>query len=412
MEHLLAPTDPQVTPSIDSSLERESERVTAKPKKSEAAGLFVKKAAPRSAQPVGTSVSTTPPPAVINGSAASHVREAEEEGGSRAKDDLHSSTSTIPSEDRVSHKRPAPDSSSTPEDGPPPAKKGKVRKYPPGDRPIWARLREDNPLCHLQAPHANGAPPPPSSTTKPSSSRTTSSKQRPFNPGSNGAASATGTNGTPVGVRASQPTPTTTTTESGGGGAELEPWQRDPPLDGDLIRARKVLGEWEKSFRWTTPYPDLLKQVQDWLWVQLAGLEDVDTAAGGGAIEIEAKIGQVVSRGGKAGPEGDRVKLPVLNLCVLEPGWNGGVRFESEMAEVCYRPSLLTLRACDADVNGVCVARTPRAQHLPQQYHPVVSAPRPQQNDVRASEGDGFFPALVCGGFRGVASGFQETGRG
>lgn len=56
---------------------------------------------------------------------------------------------------------------------------------------------------------------------------------------------------------------------------ERPPWLHNPPLDMDLIGAREALGPWEKSMKWNTPYPDMLRVVQDWLWQNLEQLGDI-----------------------------------------------------------------------------------------------------------------------------------------
>jgi hypothetical protein len=50
------------------------------------------------------------------------------------------------------------------------------------------------------------------------------------------------------------------------------------------------MGKWEKTFRWNTPYPDLLMVVQNWLSRQLEELRDVGMDAREGTVEIEARV--------------------------------------------------------------------------------------------------------------------------
>jgi len=106
------------------------------------------------------------------------------------------------------------------------------------------------------------------------------------------------------------------------------PWELDPPLDHDLIAARSALGEWEKTFKWNTPYPDMLRSLQDWLCRKLAENAEVGNNAATGAIEIEAKIGTLSEEA-----TGDRVRLPVSTIGLIHPNANKHYRFESRMGE-------------------------------------------------------------------------------
>ena len=112
-----------------------------------------------------------------------------------------------------------------------------------------------------------------------------------------------------------------------------EPWNYDPPLDMDLIEATKVLGKWEKTFRWNTPYPDILKAVQDWLWQNLDQLGDVGTDAKEGTVEIEAKIGWLIDNN-----TDERLRLPVATMCVIQPDQGNRYSFRSEMKLVSHAP--------------------------------------------------------------------------
>lgn len=107
------------------------------------------------------------------------------------------------------------------------------------------------------------------------------------------------------------------------------PWLNPVPFDLDLIRARNLLGPWEKSCKWNTPYPDLLRAVQDWLFNMLLQHKDIGQDPSTGAIEIEAKIGTLLSQ-----KTSEKAKLPVRNMTVLDPSVNRDYRFESEMDQV------------------------------------------------------------------------------
>jgi hypothetical protein len=100
----------------------------------------------------------------------------------------------------------------------------------------------------------------------------------------------------------------------------------------DLIEARSVLGPWEKTFRWNTPYPDMLKVVQDWLWQNLDQLGDVGSDPREGQVEIEAKIGTLIDNNTDT-----RLKLPVATMCVIQPDLHSNrYSFRSEMREVSH----------------------------------------------------------------------------
>ncbi len=138
-------------------------------------------------------------------------------------------------------KRPAPEPAQEP-----PAKRKMARKYT--TRPPWAVLSRHNPRYQQAGGQPNG--------------RTASPPQQQPHQLTNGASAGSG----------------------------LQPWQREVPLDDDLVRVRSIMGKWEKTFRWNTPYPDMLKAVQDWLYVQLSELQDVGMDPMEGTIEIEARV--------------------------------------------------------------------------------------------------------------------------
>lgn len=139
-----------------------------------------------------------------------------------------------------------------------------------------------------------------------------------------------------------------------------DPWLYDPPLDMDLIQARSVLGQWEKTMRWNTPYPDILKLVQDWLYQQLLSLGDVGTNPQEGQVEIEAKIGYLINSA-----TDQRIQLPVYNMCVVKPGAHD-YSFRSEM-------QLEDHKHLNDYLNAV-IKRTLTPGRVPMTYsHPVVT---------------------------------------
>ena len=109
------------------------------------------------------------------------------------------------------------------------------------------------------------------------------------------------------------------------------PWLLDPPLDHDLIHARRIFQKWEKSIKWNTPYPDILRGLQDWLFMELDQLGDVGTDPREGTIEIEAKFGEIKR-------DGDRYSLPVVNAAIIHPQAYSkfDLHFESNMSVVSH----------------------------------------------------------------------------
>ena len=103
----------------------------------------------------------------------------------------------------------------------------------------------------------------------------------------------------------------------------------EPAIDLDLAHARAILGPWEKTFKWNTPVPSLLKAVQDWLWRHLAAHSDIGNDPRTGVIEIEAKIGTLIRSG-----EHDRAPSQYVNTGVIHENYNKQYRFESRMEEV------------------------------------------------------------------------------
>ena len=126
--------------------------------------------------------------------------------------------------------------------------------------------------------------------------------------------------------------------QANGTAVSLPPWRQDPPLDGDLIHARSILGQWEKSFKWNTPIPSMVAATQDWLFSNLEACADIGNDPREGAIEIEAKIGTLVNQGG----DGTRCSLPVMSATVIHPAANRNYRFESQMETVSLTNTALS----------------------------------------------------------------------
>lgn len=188
-----------------------------------------------------------------------------------------------------------------------PVKIERRRKYT--ERPIWARLSPHNPRYYdgvngmaasqrgQQQMKGQVAPPRPQQS-QPNGAHPTRPMPQP--------------NGQPVQVD----------------GHDDQPWLQNPPLDQDLIAARRILGGWEKTFRWNTPMPSMLREVQKWLYQTLLLNQDVGHDPLEGTIEIEAKIGTLVNT-----ETGQRIALPVTSATVLAEKFPR-LGFESQMEEV------------------------------------------------------------------------------
>lgn len=111
-----------------------------------------------------------------------------------------------------------------------------------------------------------------------------------------------------------------------------KPWHQEPPLDEDLIHTRSLLGPWEKTFKWNTPVPDMLKGLQDWFWLKFQELQDVGTDSREGTIEIEARLGHLVN------PDtGARAMLPIKTAAIIREEANHLYAFHSAMDMACHR---------------------------------------------------------------------------
>ena len=218
-----------------------------------------------------------------------------------------------PSESRMSQKRAAVEAPAQQ----PPLKQQKMapsRKYT--QRPSWAQLSKHNPKFGQQNAMANGARRQnvQSQRSEPQAPQVT---QQQNGPQANGQLAI---NDVELDGR--------------------DPWTYPKPLDMDLIEASQVLGKWEKTFRWNTPYPDMLREVQNWLFAHLDQLGDAGTDPREGTIEIEAKIGTLLI----AGSDDERCNLPVGSMAIIRPEANGRYHFESQMTPV--RLHCASVEAC------------------------------------------------------------------
>ncbi|KAK0946989.1 hypothetical protein LTR29_001572 [Friedmanniomyces endolithicus] len=222
--------------------------------------------------------------------------------------------------DQQSHKRPAEHQPAAE----PPAKRGKARKYT--ERPVWARLHPRNPAYSVEENGVKGGSAGRSLGQVPTRQQQIHSGL-PAKP--NGVApghppqhqhAPPQSNGKRLSRRDYLPE----------GSDPDKPWSDSIPLDRDLLRTKYCLGleKWERSIRWTAPMPEMLKQVIDWLYVQLNNIQDVPDSPEEIEVEIEAKIGKIVNVG-----NGERIMMPITSPTILNQMWATGdnIRFESQM---------------------------------------------------------------------------------
>lgn len=107
--------------------------------------------------------------------------------------------------------------------------------------------------------------------------------------------------------------------------------QVDPvsSIDHDLLKARQILGSWERCICRDPPAPGLLIAVSHWLAQRLNELREVGNDPREGSVEIEAKIGTIVDIN-----TGQRLKMPVESPVVISESFNKNLRFESQMSEM------------------------------------------------------------------------------
>ncbi|KAK5126544.1 hypothetical protein LTR85_009478 [Meristemomyces frigidus] len=314
MNHLLTPATS--VGSMDGA--GDGAPLQAKQRKQQESSIFMKP----SPKPKKPAVAPAPPPSELRStpedrSGAADTLAVAQAGQQRAHNDAPAEkVLKEPSVPAFAHapeskKRPAESQPPTEE---PPAKRGKTRKYI--ERPIWARLTKTNPNYNEQ----NGV-----NGVAQSRPQQAPRQQQPSRP-----------NGVPVGATASAPQhqqlPSQTNghlpPQPAGGNGEAQPWLQNPPLDNDLIEARQIFGQWEKSIRWQQPHLDMQNAVSDWLYTQMSTLKEASNPAEC-VVEIEAKIGRIMARNGEG-----RIKFPVKSASVLDEAWvKREARFESQMEE-------------------------------------------------------------------------------
>lgn len=206
----------------------------------------------------------------------------------------------------------------------PPSKREKKRKYT--QRPIWATLARTNPNYDGTNGNNGQTGRPPQRQQQQQQQQQQQRQQARATP-------------QPPPMQQPRQQPNGAAHSNGAPAHSSEPWLQQQPLDMDLAHARSILGPWEKTFKWNTPLPALLRVVQDWLWQNLEANSDVGNDPQTGVIEIEAKIGTLIRSG-----ENERAQGQYLNAGVIHPTLNKQYRFESRMEEVstkhCYREFL------------------------------------------------------------------------
>ena len=277
-------------------------------------------------------------------------------------------SSTVPHSASTNSLKRGPDDELTSE---PPMKREKKRKY--AQRPIWAMLSRTNP--NYDGTNGNnglvGKPPQRQQQRQQqqqhqqpqhqNSQRQQQQQQQQHRP-------------PPQSAPASQPRQQM---PNGSGHSNGAANNSEPALDMDLAHARSILGPWEKTFKWNTPVPSLLKVIQDWLWKHLKQHSDVGNDPRTGTIEIEAKIGTLIRSG-----EHDRAPSQYVNMGVIHENFNKQYRFESRMEEVSSATSRCL---CSIHITDNYPARTQSHEQFPQRRHTGFSSPRPYPHQLRTS---------------------------
>lgn len=94
--------------------------------------------------------------------------------------------------------------------------------------------------------------------------------------------------------------------------------------------ASALLGPWETSISGKKPMQEIVKQIADWIFINVIQRDDLgELSSHGVEIEIEAKLGQFID-------QGTRIHFPVTTEAIFAGG--GDIRFQSAMTEVCLLP--------------------------------------------------------------------------
>lgn len=93
-----------------------------------------------------------------------------------------------------------------------------------------------------------------------------------------------------------------------------------------------LLGPWETSINGKKPMQEIVKQIADWIFINVIQRNDLgELSSHGVEIEIEAKLGQFID-------QGTRIHFPVTTEAIFAAG--GDIRFQSAMTEVSSLPLL------------------------------------------------------------------------
>lgn len=108
------------------------------------------------------------------------------------------------------------------------------------------------------------------------------------------------------------------------------------PVAVDDVDWNGPLGPWEPSIAGKEPPSEMTKLVADWLYMHVVNRDDTrELASRGVEIEVEAKLGQLVSK-----ETNQRLSMPIRSETVLMD--NQFISFKSTMTEVCYMYSSLS----------------------------------------------------------------------
>ena len=377
MNHLITPAS-EVPPSANGT-SRSGPEAVMPPKQKEAVNIFIKQK--KSPAPKKPAASPTPPveqqqmkaeddvPPTQTPSQPHLERQISPAAAAVKQEPLAEATAPAV-ESKSSRKRPAESELAT---EPPTKQRRTARKYT--QPPIWARRSRFNPRFHQQE-QQNG-------TTQPAhNNQQHHATVQPSGPSSqqpNGHPDEAAFDGRP-------------------------PWLQNPPLDFDLIHSQQVLGKWEKTFKWNTPYPDMLRVVQDWLFLELDKLGDVGANPREGTIEIEAKIGTLLQGGSD-----ERCNLPVACATVLRPEANDRYHFESRMNEVSLIESFTDSGEIISNFERSVAGRAQSHERIHERHNQRLVPERPHPTIICASPRNGLIPQVVRRRLRCSARLHQET---
>ncbi|KAK6434292.1 mRNA-capping enzyme subunit beta [Oleoguttula sp. CCFEE 5521] len=138
--------------------------------------------------------------------------------------------------------------------------------------------------------------------------------------------------------------------------------QKTAVPDTCLANARELLGGWEASYQGKPLNPSMYKVVQDWLWMKLSELDQVDPAM----LEIEAKVGKLLNKS-----DGNRASFGVSSTCTVAESHNHLLSFESHMDPPEYQAinEALNQSVIKAQVKGREPMRYKRIEQTDSSHH-------------------------------------------